>query len=256
MKTYLMIFLVSLFAASHVTEPDAEEISRKSLEITEIDAMELTSTLRIFDPKGRERVRKTFTVSKKFGETTKIITKFIAPADVKGIGLLVYDYSDKNDDMWIYLPALHKIRRIVSSEKGKSFMGSEFSNADMSKPNIDDYNYTLIGSEDFNEKACWKIESIPRSEKMAEEYGFSKKTTLIDKNTFFIYKVSYYDLNGELQKEMIISDYKELGNNKVMASQMEITNVQKNRKSVLTIDQLQIGSNLSEDYFTPARLEK
>ena len=60
-----------------------KEISEKSLELTRIDAMEMTSTLTIIDQKGRERVRQTTTASKKFGETTKIITKFISPADVK-----------------------------------------------------------------------------------------------------------------------------------------------------------------------------
>jgi hypothetical protein len=187
---------------------------------------------------------------------TKIITKFTAPADVKGIGLLVYDYEDKNDDMWIYLPALRKVRRIVSSEKGKSFMGSEFSNADMSKPNLNDYTYELLGTETYNGKECWKVQSIPVNDDIAYDYGFSRKIALIDKNSYFTYKVSYYDLNDELHKEMTVSEYEEVNNGKYLARNMEMVNLQSGRKSVLTIDKIQSGSALSENSFTPAALEK
>jgi len=256
MKTKYLIAIIILLIATTVSAQDAKEISKKALDVTDVDAMEMTSTLKIYDAKGRERIRETVTASKKFEKVTKIITKFTAPADVKGIGLLVYDYDDKNDDMWIYLPAIRKIRRIVSSEKGKSFMGSEFSNADMSKPNLNDYSYELLGTETYNGKECWKIQSIPVNDDIAYDYGFFRKIALIDKNTNFTYKVTYYDLNGDSYKEMIISGYKEVTNGKYLARNMEIDNLQNGRKSVLTIDRLQSGSNLSENSFTPATLEK
>ncbi len=257
MKTkYLIITTILLIVTATVSAQDAKEISKKALDVTDIDAMEMTSTLKIYDAKGRERMRETVTASKKFGQVTKIITKFTAPADVKGIGLLVYDYEDKNDDMWIYLPALRKVRRIVSSEKGKSFMGSEFSNADMSKPNLNDYTYELLGTETYNGKECWKVQSIPVNDDIAYDYGFSRKIALIDKNSYFTYKVSYYDLNDELHKEMTVSEYEEVNNGKYLARNMEMVNLQSGRKSVLTIDKIQSGSALSENSFTPAALEK
>ncbi len=257
MRTKCVLFtLFMLFISTASWSQNAKEISTKALDVTDIDAMEMMSTLTIMDAKGHERIRKTSTASKKFGETTKIITKFTSPADVKGTGLLVYDYENKNDDMWIYLPAIRKVRRIISSEKGKSFMGSEFSNADMSKPNLDDYTYKILGTEEFNGILCWKIESAPMNDDLAYDNGFSKKIALIDKNSYFTYKVTYYDLNDELYKEMIISDYKEVCDGKYLARNMEMDNLQNGRKSILTIDKLQNGSNLSENNFTPAALEK
>ncbi len=255
-KIHLTITLFLAFLTTAMWAQDAREISQKALDVTDINAMEMISTLKIMDAKSHERVRTTTTASKKFGTTTKIITKFISPAEVKGTGLLVYDYEDKDDDMWIYLPAIRKVRRIVSSEKGKSFMGSEFSNADMSKPNLNDYTYKLLGTEEYNGKACWKIESTPLNDDIAYDNGFSRKIALIDKNSHFTYKVIYYDLNDELHKEMIISNYKEVGNGKYLARNMEMDNLQNGRKSILTIDKLQNGSNLSENNFTPAALEK
>ena len=75
---------------------------------------------------------------------------FTSPADVRGTAMLIYDYENKDDDMWIYMPAIRKIRRIVSSEKGKNFMGSEFTNADMSKPNMNDFDYRILSSETYS----------------------------------------------------------------------------------------------------------
>jgi len=257
MKTKQLVFTtIMLFISAAIWSQDAKEISKKALDLTKVDAMEMTSTLRIYNDKGRERVKQTATASKKFGETTKIITRFVSPADVKGIGLLIYDNEDKDDEMWIYLPALRKVRRIVSSEKGKSFMGSEFSNADMSMPNLDDYTYNIIGSEQYVGKDCWQIESIPVNEDIADENGFSKKTAWINKLNFQTYKVVYYDFDNEPYKEMLLDKYEEAGKGKFMIRKMEILNLQNDRKSVLTIDQLQMGSSLTENSFTPAALEK
>jgi hypothetical protein len=129
------------------------------MDIIDIGNMEMTSTIHIRDGKGNIRSRQITTVSQKFQTVNKTIVRFLAPADVKGTAILVYDYEKQSDDMWVYLPALRKVRRVISSEKGKNFMGSEFTNADMSKPNFDDFDYKLIGSEILSGFECYKIES-------------------------------------------------------------------------------------------------
>ncbi len=148
-----------------------------------MEAMEMVATLSIQDDKGNERIRQIATATKKFDGTTKTMMKFLSPADVKGTTMLVYDYEDKDDDMWIYLPALRKTRRIVSSEKSKSFMGSEFSNADMSKPNMDNFSYKLMGAVNIAGKDCWKIETKCLDEDIEDENGFSRKVLYIKKST-------------------------------------------------------------------------
>ncbi len=144
-----MILAIMGFAFLNLAPPDGREIMQKSRDVSKLDGMEAISTLRIYDAKGRERVRETSMASKLFesGAIEKRIIRFLAPAEVKGTGMLIYDYDQRNDDMWIYMPALRKTRRIISNEKSKSFMGSEFSNADMSAPSLEDFNYTITGSE-------------------------------------------------------------------------------------------------------------
>ena len=182
--------------------------------------------------------------------------KFIEPADVRGTTLLVFDYETKDDDLWIYMPALRKTRRIVSSEKGKNFMGSEFTNADMSKPNLDEFIYKLLGEEPIDGKPCWKVEATCKTETIAEQNGFSKRISFIEKGNYLAHRIEYFDLKGELLKVETINDYRKLSNGNYFAFFMEMKNVQNKRNSIMTIDKFQLGSTLTETQFSPAMIEK
>jgi len=255
MKT-LIITIVIFITGLALSAQDAREISKKASDAINLDAMEMVSTLKIISTSGEERVRTLSTATRMFGDVSKMMMKFLEPADVRGTTLLVFDYENKDDDLWIYMPALRKTRRVVSSEKGKNFMGSEFTNADMSKPNLDEFNYKLVGEETIEGKLCWKIESTCKTEIQEEHYGFSKRITFIEKGNYLAYKIEYYDLSGELLRVESINNYKKQSNGSYFAFNMEMKNVQTNRRSVMTIDKFQLGSNLTEAQFTPAMIEK
>ncbi len=156
---FLLLAMMTLVSAS---AQDAKQIMKKSIEAVKVSSFEAVSTLTITDSKGNQRIRENTMASMSEPDgTEKRIIKFLSPADVKGTGILIFDYPEKSDDMWIYLPALRKTRRIVSKEKSKSFMGSEFSNANMTAPGLEDFSYTLIGEEELEGKVAIIIESVP-----------------------------------------------------------------------------------------------
>jgi hypothetical protein len=160
--------------------------------------------------------------------------------------------------MWIYLPALRKTRRLVSSDRSKRFMGSEFSNDDMSIPNLDDFQFKKIGFATIDEIECYKIESLPISEDIADDNGFSKKVVYIEKASFHARRVDYYDLEGKLHKELLISDYDLIDekNNKFIARTLEIENKQNGRKSIMKLEKVMLNHQLTDDLFTTYNLEK
>ena len=107
----------------------------KSRDLSITGSLNATVVLTITEKGGSTRNRTISMMTKSYAEgLEKRIIRFIEPADVRGTSMLVFDNKNSADEMWIYLPALKKTRRIVTSEKGKSFMSSEFSNADMSLP--------------------------------------------------------------------------------------------------------------------------
>ncbi len=150
-KNRLITILIVFISIASIQAGDQEprDIMKMSRDVSKISGLESVSTLKIINNKGRERVRKTAMASKEFdgGLTEKRIIRFLEPADVKGTGMLIFDNENDADNMWIYMPALRKVRRIVSSDKGKSFMGSEFSNADMAAGNLDDFTYQSLGED-------------------------------------------------------------------------------------------------------------
>lgn len=234
----------------------AREIISKSNKAIETNAMEMLSTLNIYNPKGDVRVRQIATATKKFGEVSKTIIRFTAPPDVAGTTMLIHDFENRDDDMWIYLPALRKSRRIVSSEKGNNFMGSEFTNSDMSIPNIDDFDYKLLSESILEGKACYTIESVPKTQQIANNYNTKRKVSYIEKANFLTLKIEHYDLKNQLKREQIITDYRKQDNAKWFAYAMEMKNVQNGRRSVLKVDAFQNSSTMTEEQFSPAMLDR
>ncbi len=238
----------------------AKEVQQKSIDVTRVSGTESLSTLTIISKNGEKRVRKMSMVSKLYdnGLTEKKMVKFTEPADVKGTGFLSYDYNDKPDDKWIYMPAMRKTRRIISSENAKNFMGSEFSYADMSMPTVDDFTYKFLTEESIDGIPCYVIEIIPMNKDIEEENGFSKKISYISKKDFVIRKAVYFNLPGEKEKVMTVKSVIEVDaqNHRYKLKEIEMVNLLNNRKSISAIDQIKFNPDIPDDYFTTRYLEK
>ena len=261
------VFLTVMLIASVFTFPAAadenltgEEIYEKAVSGNRLDGSEAVSRMIIIDKKGRERIRDTAQITRLYdnGETEKKLIRFLSPADVKGTGFLTFDYEKKDDDMWLYMPALRKVRRIVSSEKSKSFMGSEFSYADMSPAPASDFRITLLGSETEGGTDCWKLEMVPVDDDTADENGFSKKIGWIGKNDFVIRKAEFYDFSGMHFKTLTSSDIKliDTEKNKYRPLMMKMENHENGRKSILEIKEIVLNRNVGEEYFTQRYLSR
>jgi hypothetical protein len=247
-------------ATDAAAAPSARDIMSKVAEARKLDGSEAVVTMKIINESGQTRERKLSMATKLYdgGKTEKRIYRFLDPADVKGTGLLVFDYSDKADDIWVYLPALRKTRRITSSERSKSFMGSEFSYGDFNIPSLDDYDYNLVKEESAGGEACYVIELKPKSSAIAEAEGYSKKTYWVSKSKFAVRKGLYYDLDGKLLKELTTSDIKLLDSSKkrYRAMNMEMVNKQNGRKSVFTTGKVSFAPSTKDEFFTTRYLER
>lgn len=257
MKTKIFA-LALLLLTPIISGQDPLEIIKQSHAATKITSFEALSTLTITDSRGNERVRQSSMASRLFSDNTeKRIIKFTSPSEVRGTGILIFDNDDKNDDMWIYLPALKKTRRIVSSEKSKGFMGSEFSNADMTAPATEDFAYKLEGSGDQAGSECWIIRSTPVNPDLEDEYGYSASLSWIGKEDHIVRKTEYYDFDGNLMKTIETINFKNLdpANGKYMITEMIASNLQNGRSSRMKMDKIQI-TNTDENYFTVSYLER
>ena len=241
-------------------DPSPREIMEKVTTTRKLDGSEAVVKMTVMDDKKQSRERDITMATKLYdgGKTEKRIYRFLSPADVQGTSVLVFDYEAKADDVWIYLPALRKTRRIVSSQKTQSFMGSEFSYGDLNIPAIDDFDYKLVKEEPFGGETCYVIDVAPKSKDIAESEGYSKKTYWVSKDKFAVVRGLFYDKDGKLLKELITGNIKLLDakNKRYRPMHMEMINKQNGRKSVFDSSKVTFAPNTKDEYFTTAYLER
>lgn len=248
------MLLLPLFQAE-AQQPDAGIIMSTSRDRSLTGSMSANINLSITEKNGASRLRTISMTTKSYPDgLEKRFIKFLEPADVRGTAMLVVDNRDTPDEMWIYLPALKKTRRIVSSEKGKSFMSSEFSNADMSSPTLSDFvNRHLSGSGSDN---LWIIESIPINEKMADEYGYSKKISYISMDKYQILKMEFFNFDNVLFKTIEIKSIYPLSDGKFIIKDMIANNLLTNRKSEIIFNNITEGLKVDDSFFSLQNLER
>ncbi|MBW1771832.1 MAG: outer membrane lipoprotein-sorting protein [Deltaproteobacteria bacterium] len=135
------------------------------------------------------------------------IITFLSPADIKGTGLLTHEKLDREDDQWLYLPALRRVKRIASKNKSGSFMGSEFAYEDISSQSVEKYTYSkAAGEETVNGIPCYRYERYPKS----KYSGYTKQIVWANKKNFTTIKTDYFDRKKELLKTAVFSDYKKI----------------------------------------------
>ena len=245
---------------AQAAEPSAKDIMEKVTVTRKLDGSEAVVKMTVTDDKKQSRERDITMATKLYdgGKTEKRIYRFLSPADVQGTSVLVFDYEAKADDVWIYLPALRKTRRVVSSQKSQSFMGSEFSYGDLNIPAIDDFDYAMSKQEPFGGETCYVIDVTPKSKDVAESEGYSKKTYWVSKDKFAVVRGLFYDKDGKLLKELITGNIKLLDakNKRYRPMHMEMINKQNGRRSVFDSSKVTFAPSTKDEYFTTAYLER
>jgi len=236
-------------------QPDAAQIMSKSRDLSITGSLSANINLTITEKGGSSRSRTISITTKSYADgLEKRIIKFIEPADVRGTSMLVVDNKNSADEMWIYLPALKKTRRIVTSEKGKSFMSSEFSNADMTSPTISDFTHRHLEKSGTNNQ--WIIESTPVNEDKAEEYGYSRKISYISIDKSQVQKMEFYNFDNELFKIIEIKSIFPLSDGKYLVKNMVANNLNTNRKSEILFSNISEGVKVDDSNFTIQNLER
>jgi outer membrane lipoprotein-sorting protein len=237
------------------------DIMEKVTITRKLDGSEATIKMTLIDEKGGKREREMASATKLFdgGKTEKRVFRFLSPADVQGTGFLVFDYEAKADDAWIYLPALRKTRRILSSQGSQQFMGSEFTYGDLNTPALDDYTYALVKEEPCaGGETCYVVDAVPKSKETAAADGYSKRTYWVSKSKFVPLKVLHYAADGKLSKEMIASEPKLLDPKKKRYRTLrnEMINKQNGRRSVFEFTKMTFAPNTKDEFFTPTYIER
>ncbi len=182
----------------------------------------------------------------------KSLTIFESPRDIKGTAFLSFSHANTNDEQWLYLPALKRVKRISSRNKTGSFMGSEFSFEDLTSFEVEKYDYKYIKDETINSIDCFVVEQYPR-----DKYsGYKKRIVWIDKTEYRSHKVEFYDRKNSLLKTLTFSDYNKYLDKFWRASKLDMINHQSGKSTSLSWDNYQFQKGLDEKDFNKNVLKR
>ena len=213
-----------------------------------------TMTLR--NKRGQESERNLkFSVLENEADGDKSLIVFNRPRDVKGTAMLTHSHKVEDDDQWLFLPALKRVKRISSSNKASSFMGSEFAYEDMTSQEIKKYTYRWLRDEPCGESeefTCWVSERSPIDKKS----GYTRQVSWVDQEEYRVWKVEYYDRKDSHLKTLTVPSYQQYLGKHWRADEMMMVNHLTGKSTRLVWQNYAFGADLDDSDFTKVSLKR
>ena len=211
----------------------------------------LTMTLR--NKRGQESKRDLrLRVIEVENDGNRTIFVFDRPRNVKGTGFLVHAHKTGPDDQWLYLPALKRVKRISSSKRSGSFMGSEFSYEDMGAVEVEKFTHRFVREEACGKLQCFVLERVPKS----KDSGYSRQLVWLDREELRNIRVQYFDRRDKHLKTMVVEDYRKYLDRFWRAGNISMTNHLTGKSTVLNWKDYKFGTDLDVGDFTQTALKR
>ncbi len=251
MKTLTLISIILLAASFSGLQPlnaqtTGHEVMEKVYHNPTGDDMQSELTMTLINARGERRTRELKQFIKTEDDVEKKIMFFLSPADVRNTSFMNFSYTDgSDDDQWIYLPALRRVRRISSDDKSDYFMGSDFTYDDLGERHPNEDEHVLIKEETIDGHDCYVVESTPKD----SSYMYSKTVTWVMKDSYLGLKREFYDRNGDLLKVLSIKEFDQIDGFWTIL-ETEMHNVQRNHRTVMSIKDVEYNTGIPDSQFT------
>lgn len=223
--------------------------------VTELDMI-------LIDKNGNDRVRNLKAFNKYFGDDNYRLMFFKYPPDVKNTAFMIYDYDDedRDDDQWLYLPALNKTKRVASTDRSKSFMGSDLNYADLSSRNLQDYDFCFHEQKEteINGHKVWVIYAHPRTKDVVDETGYKKSLLFIRQDIYYIVRAVLWESEGGYMKFLDVKNLQKIDGIWTTVEMVVIRKLGKKtiHKTILQYQNVKYNQDISADLFSGRAMEK
>lgn len=246
---------------TEAAQPSPEQIMQNSFQVTKVSDSSTDATFTLINANGEQRVRKTKGFTKLqagSSQNNRRYVKFVSPPDIKGTATLLIEHAEVDDDMWVYLPALSKVRRLSAANKRDSFVGTDFSYGDIIGHNPAQWRQQLLRMEPLSDGTqAYVIESTPGTEKVAKDTAYSRMQSWVRADNFVAVKIDFYDANGQPLKRIESTDLQPVGTQgkwQPMRSQAE--NLQTGHKTQIVFEHFKADQGVSDQYFKSQALDR
>jgi len=237
--------LALALAAPVLAQDDARKIVEEAQRRTESKSQRYEGLLQVLD--GNVKVadkRWLFTRLGSHGQS-KAVLRFLAPAEVKGVALLITNHPDRASDQWMWTPALQRERRIALQDRSTRFFGTDFSFEDLEERDVDQYHYRLLGEELIDGAACWRIESTPSEKKISQ---YTKSEVWIRKDTYALAQVESYIKTAVVRRLKYSNFAQQQGI--WTGRRLEMSDLRRKSRTILTLEKLEYNVPLKDEDFT------
>jgi hypothetical protein len=244
--------LAILFGHGHAQQVTITTILDKSDKVMRPDNLKGAFEITLISKNNAKRIIKARAYQKLLNTTrTDRLFLITFPPPVRDTGLLVHSHMKSDEDkMWIYLPAVKKIKRIaLDTAGGGYFMGSDFTYSDLVSKSRDEYRYALIGQKKIGGEPCYEIRAEGKDKARKKKYGYSKEIQYYRKKDFVLIKIIYYDLAGELLKVYSVDQVKVMGAY-LYPTKVRMENKQTGHRSIINFTELSVPKDIPGKYFT------
>ncbi len=262
LKNKLIILIIGSCLSSTAFSADTEtkssnitmsgkELAQKVYDRENGDDSTAHTIMKLINKRGHERIRDFTSYSKDYGPLIKQLIRFTSPADIEGTGFLSIEKSEGETEQFLYLPALRRTRRIVSSQKSNRFVNSDFTYEDMERRPVEDSEHKIAGEDKIGNIDCYILESRPK-EGIKSQYSLIKSK--VAKKIFVPLYTEYFDKKGKLIKKYRVSKLKKI-QNFWTDTQIVMEDLKKKHKTILKINNIEYNTNLDNSTFTQNNLE-
>ena len=270
-RTTLAVLLgwVAIIASSAVLPQSAEPVSLSADEIMERSQRAYyfagedakgRLTMELIDRQGNTR-RRVLTMLRRNQESAgqqKYFMYFHEPGDLRRLTFMIWKYPGRDDDRWIYVPAIDLIRRIAAEDKYSSFVGSDFSYEDVSGRDVSEDTHSILGEEMLADRDVFVVESIPRA-----SAAFTRRVSWIDKESFLPLKEEFYDAQNQLQRIFTASIIEDVAagegdDRRIYPTIMKraMKNVRTGHRTEVTVVSVSYDLGLQDDDFSERRMRR
>jgi hypothetical protein len=215
MKTHTLVKMILLVLAPAAMAADAAGVIAESERRIKSNTEKTAYRMELLDGSGQvQQTRGIELYYKKADGLETTLFKFTSPPVVQGTGLLIVDAGKPVSDIWMYLPATRRIRRIAGAEKSNWFMGTEFTHEDFEDYKASAYTFQVDQVDQVcgEQQQCFVVSAVASSSAEKEASGYGRKIYWIEKQSMYPVRVDYLDKAGVQVKRLDVRKLARSGN--------------------------------------------
>jgi outer membrane lipoprotein-sorting protein len=244
--TTAFLAMAALSLSARVNAADnARDIVAESQRRTASQSERYEGLLQSFDKGGRMTEKRWIFERLGSNGNSKSVIRFTAPAEVKGVALLIANHPDRASDQWMWTPAIERDRRIALQDRSTRFFGTDFSFEDLEERDVDQYEYSLLGDDTVDKAPCWKIQSVPKQSKSSQ---YTKSIVWIRKDNYVAARVESY-VKEEVVRRLDSADIRNV-QGVWTAHDTTMHDLRRGSRTRLALDKVQYNVGLKDEDFT------